>query len=1549
MHTGFPISELLSELGLRDLQGGKLTLSSVLEINSNTLSDTPPQGLHELPWTFLRKLMMSNLTARNVQCDQPMYESIFTRVTEYVDAMNPLDLITALFHCADPFLQQDIVSKMSLCQFAVPLLLPNCDTQKITLMLWAMRDLVKNYKPHSSTGEGALVEGRIVEMEIPLVSFVRVGESSLSKSQTLNRLFSNISQPNEAFIHCDMPCGDVPRRIADGLVEVSWYLPCGNKNIDIFTQPVAVANLRGDSRLFEAQVSFLCQTSAAVFIFSDDLEGDLSPFTNRERKAELFLVTNSQRKGYGMEKPKETCLKHNIEETHVVVRKKQNDSDFVNVLRFYVRGVLEKDQLKSNMLNLAVVAQHIGVLVDEDEECKNARQNAEGISDMVRDVLVFKEEQLPLHGTIWKAISKLEKERCRMRNANKEINLKDYRSRIADQESYLRKKQQERDLSEAMAKFIAGISQQNTERLYFLKWLKFQLDTLTRHNLATLRQQYKDCCSKNPQDKELKNLDEQISNCSLGPEHFFRELGQIYECACALPQDDLHRSVTQKVQHLPGLCAQMLLDGFPMELVDGDASNIPMKWISAVLTELHQLVRTESRIRVLTVLGVQSTGKSTLLNTMFGVQFAVSSGRCTRGAFMLLMKVSEELRHELQCDFIMLIDTEGLKSPELAALDTSYEHDNELATLVIGLSDITIINIAMENNQEMKDILQIAVHAFLRMTEVGKKPRCLFVHQNVSDMSAHVNNMRDRKNLVEQLNEMTQAAAKMEKKEGNTKFTDVMTYDPEKDSYYIPGLWHGTPPMAPVNSGYSEAVYELKKKIIYLFKSDNGTHNDATEFLEWTKSLWNAVKFENFIFNFKNSLAADAYLDLCTHYNNWEWTFQSEMNRWLIAKTTEISNFGVTEKNVHIRQLMTELSNVVQETSNKLFEEEKKIQENIQQYFKQKNNKVALVEKYRQEFQNSASTLRRQTENSLKQHLEQAVEIKKGMEKMREFMDKQKVTIETKVLELIRCCRERRTDLSEKDLKKEFDQMWSETISELSNIRLQRIDVHQNAYYMLMENLSVISGHIMEMLRRLDLTVCGHGEFTVKTDWWKSLTRFNERGFIKETQELCNVIIAECHTLVNDHIAAMKSKNTDYNDTYIKELLKYIDGEIKDLSDECVASLKFYIIGFAASAFQKAHKDFNSRNDPQEHLRQSKDTFFESFIASFNEKDQCLKKAQQFAETCVKPAVQFYVSQHLGQAIADEMRTGEEGVNYNTTHFQFAVLKQLLDEMSFNTYMEYTTSYEPFVKDWIKQLIIKRMSARGQLARLEKQLLSDIVRKINYAITVSSGNKAIKEFILQFCSALQDELVIPRDALDNFLILINADTDQFISYLHDFIKDMEESLPKEYSRRASCKDITERIEQLPSKPHDLLFSSVSGCGHQCPFCGAPCEAGGQGHTTHFASMHRPQAFAGCYWPSTKKLQTDICTTAVISDGKYINSNTNGEFHPCKRYREIYPHWDIAGDVSVEASDYWKYVMKEFNRGLAEAYNVQPADIPNEWIKLTQQDALTGLEKSFNIK
>ncbi|XP_013763590.1 up-regulator of cell proliferation-like, partial [Pundamilia nyererei] len=862
---------LLEDLDIKQYYGEKLSLGRILEIDEKTITDQPAKN--------------SGDESKDSNSDfDDLFESPNTD-----DMLNPLDIITALFLGSDSFVQQEMALKMSMCQFSVPLLIPCRDTNQCTFMLWAMRDIVKKYRPQSLSESKGFIEERIVLSELPMISFVRLGECSLSKSEILNKVLSNSQQYHDTFVHRNMECGDSPRRISNGLTEITWYLPCGNTNIDIFSQPVAVANLRGDIESFDTQYSFLCQTSAAVFVFFDHLDSECSLLTNPHHKAQIFLVGNYESKSFNKDALKKVATKMGLTKNNIIIKTKdKNDADLVKDLRKTITDVVKNSKMKMTIEQMADIAHELGILVDEDSpECQTAKTNAEAITAEIQDILKYKENQLPCQGELWKELTCLEKEEFRLQHIESR-NIEDYRSELQMQKKQLRKNQNSYNMSTAITCFIIAISSPGTERFYFLKWMRMNLDNLSCVKLSELREKYKEKCKNSENKEEIKEIDRQISNSSLGTEHFFREMGQIYEASLSLPQTDPSR---QQLQHLPKLCAELLLDGFPLELVDGDASNIPLRWVSDVLSQLSDLVSPNRKILVVTVLGVQGTGKSTLLNTMFGVQFAVSSGRCTRGAFMLLIKINEDMKKVLNCDFMVIIDTEGLKSPELAQLDNSYEHDNELATLVVGLSDVTIVNVAMENSTEMKDILQIVVHAFLRMKEVGKKPKCVFVHQNVSDVSAHEKNLRDRKLLLEQLNEMTQAAAKMEKKEENKSFTDVMEYSPDTGNWYIPGLWNGNPPMAPVNAGYSEAVYELKKHIIQLLGNCESSAKDILDFKEWMTSLWTAVKHENFIFSFRNSLVADAYMRLCTEFNKWEWEFKKVMYTWATNAETKISNF----------------------------------------------------------------------------------------------------------------------------------------------------------------------------------------------------------------------------------------------------------------------------------------------------------------------------------------------------------------------------------------------------------------------------------------------------------------------------------------------------------------------------------------------------------------------------------------------------------------------------------------------------------------------------------
>ncbi|XP_056097692.1 up-regulator of cell proliferation-like [Rhinichthys klamathensis goyatoka] len=1533
------MKKLLENLGLAECYGKKLTLHRVLQINKKSVTDVPAQSLSDLPWLFLKRLMLLQRTARIVKCssideaevsgwddDQDSAES------DCPQSVNPLDVLTAVFLCSDSFLQQEMIMKMSMCQFAIPLLLPNSDNNQITLMLWAMRDIVKKYRPHSLSDPTGFVEERIVLSKLPLVSFVRLGRCNISKSEILNKVLSNSQQYTDTFVHFNMSCGNIKKKISNGLVELAWYLPCGNENIDVFPEPIAIANLRGDIQDFETQFSFLCEASTAVFVFfeSQFLDTQLISVPSQKPTPQLFFVGDSNNNSI-----KATVDKLNLKKSNFIFKASQNDADFIHKIQSKLQDTINNNNHKTSVVRLAEIARNLGISVDEDGEgCQCAKKSADEITSKIKDIVQFKKEELPLQGEILMKLAKLEKEECRLKNID-DKKIDDYKNELQMQKKKLREEQCSKDMSPTMSCFISAIS--TPERAYFLKWLRITLENRSHEILPKLREQYKQKCKDVCGNKaEIAELDKKISNSSLGVEHFIREMSQLYEAAVSLPEDALYR---KQLETLPRLCAELLLDGFSLELVDGDSSNIPAKWLSGVFSELNTRVESKNRIKVLTVLGVQSSGKSTLLNTMFGVQFAVSSGRCTRGAFMQLIKVADDRQAELKCDYIVIIDTEGLKSPELAQLDNSYEHDNELATLVVGLSDVTIVNIAMENSTEMKDILQIIVHAFLRMKEIGKKHTCLFVHQNVADVSAHDSNMRDRKFLLEQLDEMTQAAAKMENKQKFSKFTHVMNYDTVTGDHYIPGLWHGNPPMAPVSIGYSESVYDLKKHIMEIFKGYESYN--INEFLKWTKDLWTAVKYEKFIFSFRNSLVADAYMKLCTEYNRWDWTLRKQMHTWALEAETKILNHGKfeTSEKCSVEDVRYRL---LQETEDKLSEGQNEINDKIKSYYEQGEGHVELVENYRHDFINSAMSLKKELSNSVRSKLDAAVSRRNGMIKVEGIKKTYMDTMEEKVLKLLKKCREKKSDMSDSMLDEAFENMWQETVRTLPDTGLEHQDIRTRVLRHLMINLESRGSSMAQRLDEVkDLNSHGHGKFIAYKG--NFISKRVHAKWIKTVQEMSDNLISDCQKFAK----LKRQSKDDYDDTYIREILNMIDEKLKahedlELKEDFELTLKLHICGFASRAFQEIHNQFIKENNPRTALENFKQTYRSDFIDLYRERDQCQRKADEFMRNCLEPALERCISENLSMKMADKMVTGENiAVFGSRTTFQISILKNLLDESKFETYLYFISSYETFVKAFILDKIKKHFSAENRMVTMEENLVNEVISEIKQAIEKAERDPKIndiKVFFENICSELAKRLVFPKDAVDKISTLNNANPQKIAECLQCSVMDMDKSLKASFQAR----DFQSKIDCLQTKPQDLLFKRVHGCGKQCPFCKAPCEAGGDAHTKHFVSMHRPEGLGRCRWDDSKKLVTDICSSSVCSNSRFKCQDTKDQWHPYKEYSKIYPDWRIDPDPSIEASAYWKYVMAEFNTQFAEEYKAKPAEIT--WGEITKEDA----EKSLNI-
>ncbi|XP_051745704.1 interferon-induced very large GTPase 1-like [Ctenopharyngodon idella] len=273
---------LFQRLHLEGRQHNKLRTADVPQLTALSLQSHESCSEEELIQTFLQKLLMMDYSARYVNvkgkkqdhkqrrdknsenqgdiCDVFKDLSLSNIETSQSEQIHPMDVQMAVFHCADGFLKQLMVTKLSQCQYALPLLVPDPFTRRIEFPLWTFRQINKSWKIKHTNNETISQTQPIYKASTPMVFFFRFGSVSSSKSQLMNSL---INEKHNTFFHRNCPGSSRTRELMDGVVEIAWFCPSG-KNADKFTDHVSFCNLHGDARGHEKQLQILTQMASKM-------------------------------------------------------------------------------------------------------------------------------------------------------------------------------------------------------------------------------------------------------------------------------------------------------------------------------------------------------------------------------------------------------------------------------------------------------------------------------------------------------------------------------------------------------------------------------------------------------------------------------------------------------------------------------------------------------------------------------------------------------------------------------------------------------------------------------------------------------------------------------------------------------------------------------------------------------------------------------------------------------------------------------------------------------------------------------------------------------------------------------------------------------------------------------------------------------------------------------------------------------------------------------------------------------------------------------------
>ncbi|KAL0198959.1 hypothetical protein M9458_007499, partial [Cirrhinus mrigala] len=1265
-----------------------------------------------------------------------------------------MDVQMAVFHCADGFLKQLMVTKLSQCQYALPLLVPDPFTQQIEFPLWTFRQINKSWKMKNTSNEIISQTQPIYKAQTPMVSFFRFGSLSSSKSQLMNSL---INEKHHTFFHRNCPGSSRTRVLMDGVVEIAWFCPSG-KNTDKFTECVAFCNLHGDAGDHEKQLQILTEMASINVVLLPRLD-------RNDKHAEK------------------------------------------------IQNLLED------------VSKHSDIRVDEedDDDCRRGREAAQQMVSLMekKDLTEIKESFLPHQGKLWHQWSQKNKELHRPRADETEMDIK------------------------------------------------------------------------------LERISKELTASNFGLEHIMREIGQIYESCSSVKKNK--KDLQIHFSSLPRLAAEMMMSGFPLELMDGDAAHVPVIWISAVLDQLIKKLG-DQRVFVLSVLGIQSSGKSTMLNAMFGLQFAVSAGRCTRGAFMQLVKVSDEMKTQLKFDYILVVDTEGLRALELAGRSTRH-HDNELATFVVGLGNMTLINIFGENPAEMQDILQIVVQAFLRMKKVRLNPSCVFVHQNVSDITAGQKNEEGRRRLQETLDEMTKLAAKEEVYDAEY-FSDVIAFDIQNDVKYFAQLWEGSPPMAPPNPNYCENIQELKETIMSHASNSEGI--TLIHLKNRIKDLWEALLKEQFVFSFRNSLEISAYRKLETKYSKWSWSLRSAMLETQNKLHNKIENeaiHGVEE---------TDLQRELKTTSEEV--------EKLMSEFFEKDTDADILIQWKMTFEIKIKDVQENIVKETKRNLNDILHQRDLKKKIDAQRTQHENTLLEKSKELALKLKDKTND--EETLKKEFDLFWKQCVKEIitDTPAVKDINIMRDVRKLLSDIYkSAPQDHWRES--KDIFSVPSYTEYVIfKKEFKESVVSSSGYTQNLSPEDKIKTFVTDVAQQTDKMIQSFNISKMGYNNSYIQKLTDYIETRVTEHQEGPVKYIfkKQFFMDLVHSFCERAnkmitdqHKKFREANDPVTYVKKKR----EEYYSIFQKYCKGTTSAAIFGEIIcqkLKEPIEQSVYKKTARDLTDEIMRNCESLNGNRSNLEKHILKTLAEEEDFDKYMNYMNNprdhFKSFISDEVSRYITDKFSV-SVLPKMKKniELLQQKIMKAAHESTehaqVNRGDVGL--WLKSFTQQLSDELIFSEKGLSG----VKHD-DVNVKTQEDAIREELPAVMSDISNRFNSDTFLLNLDDKDRPDEILADHFCQCCWVQCPFCGATCTNTIENHHgDHSVPFHRNIGLNGIHYENTTNLSAYICTSAVGNSNLYFYPVGSDDKVPWREYRRaggVCADWSITPDLSE--LPYWKWFV-----------------------------------------
>ncbi|XP_077579164.1 interferon-induced very large GTPase 1 [Stigmatopora nigra] len=1011
----------------------------------------------------------------------------------------------------------------------------------------------------------------------------------------------------------------------------------------------------------------------------------------------------------------------------------------------------------------------------------------------------------------------------------------------------------------------------------------------------------------------------------LGLEHFFREMGLIFELTHTNPGSENHNE-----WRLPSIAADLILNGVPLELMDGDASNIPMRWLCSVLTEI-QLRFPRERFGTLASLGAHRARNAEILSGLFGTKFPDERQRSTRGVYMAALPLPTKLKKKINFDFLLLLDVEGLCCPSSDGQIKPIS-DHEMATLASGVSDVLLQNLYSCSASELETSLTVSVNALLRIREYGSVPICRILIQD------------EGINTLLEATQLKRVSKILQTKTGPQRLTDTILTNPNskpKQSVLYLQPWYNEALSKSIDGQHSDAMLKLKRSLFGGLK-EASVYSETCglpEFLGRLHSVWEAVKADSYSVSPEKKDIALGFSMFCTELSKWEESLLDNVECWLTKATQTISStepeaLDPSIQNDFLCELQYDAKREIKKEVNKL----------------KLNSKASLKENKLDVYIKSLNAVLLRYTTELEEQITAVTMARLEIINERHFTSTQFNRIET-ILETEQNARlevllddsaSKNQLLYDRDLEEEFEAVWKEALSKMDFRPSEMDDITERVKNILLENI-VKHGLQKHFYKLLDFGQNQTTHFHVDDQYFgynsrmKNLFENQNKSPKAKAQQLSSNIMDFYQKFVMEKVSLPQ----DFSDSYITELLEKIDQTLEEAQLEIRTAfqvdLKVFVCNAASKDFQRVHNRFAKDGELLKSFQAKKKAFMAEFMYQFRKKDQRQRLAQRFLTDIIQPTVMDYIYRPLGMQISEEIQ--RKSLQYNSPQtFHQTLLENLIHEDKFESFTEYLFSYDQFKMREIQETVMAYLSD-WNAKTWTNQRLGEIIGKVAAAMSqvVKSTSEVLsdtKPLLEQVCLNLEDkEVQTPWESLKGPTYSITTEWDGFVTCFLELLAGLRLDLAQNFSQDLKMDQF---LELLPIQPKDCLYLKVQGCEARCPLCGEPCGVEDIGNHVHETSFHRPK--------SLLEPPSQITPEAAILDG----FDVQGHAVACWELQSFHPDWNLSPEETNGRTPclYWRYVLARFNERFAVKSNQNPAKIPEEWKEITTEDVLVNLRDVF---